>query len=126
MLTTSQEPVLHRHPIRGAIWGLVMGFGVILLLMVLRIVPVMIPTAIIYAVVGGVVGILWGVFGPPKRPKGRAPRPYPASMEPQASAPLYEEVYPDKARPPASPPDEVPMPMGMGEDEDDADEESDA
>lgn len=126
MMTTTPEPVLHRHPIRGAIWGLVMGFGVILLLMVVRIVPVTIPMAIVYAVVGGVVGVLWGVFGPPKRPKGPAPRPYPAFMDPQVSAPLYEEVYPEKASPPVMPPDEEPPPIEMGEAENEPDEESDA
>jgi len=124
MMTTTPEPVLHRHPIRGAIWGLIMGLGVILLLMVLRIVPVTIPVAIIYAVVGGVVGVLWGVFGPPKRPKGLAPRPYPASLDPQVTAPLYEELYPEKSSPPAAPPDETVPPTEMSEAESEPDEES--
>jgi len=81
---TTREPVLHRHPIRGAIWGLVMGLGVILLLMVLSKVQLQIPTAIIYTVVGGVVGALWGTFAPPKKPKG----PRPAAAEAPPAAPM--------------------------------------
>lgn len=64
---------LTRHPVRGAIWGLLFGTGLGLLLMVLAIVPLSIPTLIIYAVASTVLGVLWGMFAPAKRPKGAAP-----------------------------------------------------
>lgn len=86
--------VLQRHPIRGALWGLMMGFGVILLLMVLSIVRLDIPTAIIYTVVGAVVGLLWGVFAPPKKPKGPAPVRHataPAPAMPTESEPMRSD-----------------------------------
>ncbi|MFH1105247.1 MAG: hypothetical protein V1757_09970 [Actinomycetota bacterium] len=67
------ETILKRHPIRGAIWGLLFGAGLGLLLMVLSIVPLSIPTLIIYTAAATVVGILWGLFAPAKRPKSAAP-----------------------------------------------------
>ncbi|HEX9978919.1 MAG TPA: hypothetical protein VGB41_09850 [Acidimicrobiia bacterium] len=78
------ETILKRHPIRGAIWGLLFGAGLGLLLMVLSIVPLSIPTLIIYTAAATVVGILWGLFAPAKRPKGAArvatpPPPAPTS-----------------------------------------------
>lgn len=78
------ETILKRHPIRGAIWGLLFGAGLGLLLMVLSIVPLSIPTLIIYTAAATVAGILWGLFAPAKRPKGAAraatpPPPAPTS-----------------------------------------------
>lgn len=68
-----KETTLKRHPIRGFIWGLITGVGVGLLLMVFSIVPLSIPTLIIYTAVSAVLGALWGMFAPPKKPKGARP-----------------------------------------------------
>ena len=80
------KTTLSRHPIRGAIWGLLFGAGLGLLLMVLSIVPLSIPTLIIYTAAATVVGLLWGMFAPAKRPKGAAPSAPPPSA-PAPSAP---------------------------------------
>ncbi|OFW67641.1 MAG: hypothetical protein A2Z12_01405 [Actinobacteria bacterium RBG_16_68_21] len=73
---------LKRHPVRGAIWGLLFGTGLGLLLMVMAIVPLSITTLIIYAVVNTSLGAAWGMFAPAKKPKGApvALEPPPAPM----------------------------------------------
>jgi hypothetical protein len=103
----NNDTVLHRHPIRGALWGLLMGFGGILLLMVLSIIRLDIPTAIIYTVAGAVVGLLWGLFAPPKKPKGPAPAR-------AASAPA---AAPPAASTPAAPPEVAQEPEPMAGDD---------
>lgn len=74
------DMVLTRHPIRGFIWGILMGAGSTLLLMVFSVIPLSIPSLITYTVVGAVVGALWGSFAPPKKPKGSGGTP-PAAMD---------------------------------------------
>jgi hypothetical protein len=106
------QTVLHRHPIRGALWGVLMGFGGILLLMVLSIIRLDIPTAIIYTVAGAVVGLLWGLFAPPKKPKG--PAPARAASAPAASAPA---AAPPAASTPAAPPEVAQEPEPMAGDD---------
>ena len=70
---TMAETTLKRHPIRGFVWGLITGAGVGLLLMVLSVVPLSIPTLIVATAAAAVIGMLWGLFAPPKKPKGSAP-----------------------------------------------------
>lgn len=76
------ETTLHRHPIRGFVWGLITGAGVALLLMVFSVIPLSIPTLGIYTGVSAVLGALWGSFAPPKKPKGAMPTPPPAAPGP--------------------------------------------
>lgn len=92
----TSQTTMHRHPIRGFLWGLVFGLGVTGLLMVFSIIELSIPNLIIYTAVVAVLGILWGLFAPPKKPKGPAPR-RPDFSAPPKGAPLYEEKYPDSA-----------------------------
>lgn len=73
MLATSARPILKRHPIRGFLWGLVTGLGVGLLLMTLALVQASLPHLIVYTAAAAVLGVVWGVFGPPKKPKGPPP-----------------------------------------------------
>ena len=86
----TSQTTLHRHPIRGLIWGLVFGLGVSGLLIFFSIVPLSISNVILYTVVGTVVGILWSLFAPPKKPKGAAP----AQSTPPAAAPASPPVQP--------------------------------
>jgi len=77
-LTMSQTK-LQRHPVRGAFWGLILGLGIAVYLTLVW--PVIglddyQAVAVKWAlVVGGVMllSILWGLFGPAKKPKGAAP-----------------------------------------------------
>lgn len=92
----TSQTTLHRRPIRGFIWGLVLGLGVTGLLMVFSIIELSIPNLIIYTAVVAVLGVLWGLFAPPKKPKGPAPRRADFAAPP-TSAPSYEEKYPETA-----------------------------
>jgi hypothetical protein len=80
-----------------------MGFGGILLLMVLSIVPLDIPTAIIYTAAGAAFGLLWGLFAPAKKPKGPAPTRAAAPAAPATPATPAEPVQPATAAMPADP-----------------------
>ena len=67
------ETTTKRHPIRGAIYGLCLGIGVAIYLIIFSIVEFNATTAIIVVVVCIVIGILWGLFAPAKKPKGAPP-----------------------------------------------------
>jgi hypothetical protein len=70
---------LKRHPWRAAIWGLILGLGVFVYLTFVwpvigldNVTGVAIKAAL---VVGGcmLLAILWGLFGPARKPKGAPP-----------------------------------------------------
>lgn len=82
----TSQTTLHRHPIRGVIWGLVFGLGVTGLLMVFSIIELSIMNLIIYTAAVTVAGLLWGLFAPPKKPKGTAPARYAAPAAPAAAS----------------------------------------
>lgn len=104
------ETVTKKHPIRGAIWGFVLGLGIVGFLIVGYPVIGIGETASlaiqVALIIGGamLVGILWAMFGPAKKPKGAPPttrsveapaaEAAPAS-EPEAEAP--EETTPSVA-----------------------------
>ena len=94
---------LQRHPVRGALWGLLLGLGVGMLLTFVwpvigldDIKMVAIKWALI---VGGIMflSILWGLFAPPRKAKGAAQGGYVIGTAP---------VVPDQ--PPPAPDDEPP------------------
>ena len=58
-----------RHPIRGGIWGLIAGLGVAIALIGQAIIAAGTLTPWIITAAGLVVGVLWGMFGPAKKPK---------------------------------------------------------
>ena len=70
---------LQRHPVRGAIWGLILGLGIaVYLTLVWPVIGLDDYRAVAVKwglVVGGVMllSILWGLFGPARKPKGVAP-----------------------------------------------------
>lgn len=90
------------HPIRGLLWGIMFGLGLAVVLVVTGIIPLELSQLVIVTVVGIGVGVLWGLFGPAKKPKGPAPasrvvppeeptvppeEPTQATAEPEASGP---------------------------------------
>jgi hypothetical protein len=108
---------LKRHPVRAALWGFILGLGVFVYLTFVwpvigldNVASVALKAA---AVVVGVMllAILWGLFGPAKKPKGPAPAtaaaapPAPAE-EPAPPAPAEETAPPDPAEEAATPPAE--------------------
>ena len=79
-----------RHPIRGAIWGLILGLGVVIYLtlvfpvIALESISQVATQGIIVIVVVMVLSLIWGMYGPAKAPKGPAPAsaaPMPATAE---------------------------------------------
>lgn len=70
-MTTSGE--LKRHPIRGALWGLLLGIGATGLLIMFSVIAVgtLTPWVVLLAFI--VLGVLWGLFGPAKRTRDLPP-----------------------------------------------------
>ena len=61
------------HPIRGILWGLIMGIGASALAILLKIIPFELVWALIVLGGGILLGILWSTLGPAKKPKGDPP-----------------------------------------------------
>ena len=74
------DTVTKKHAIRAAIWGIILGLGVVIYLtlvfpiIALESVSSVTTQGIIVIVVVMIVSILWGMFGPAKKPKGTPPR----------------------------------------------------
>ena len=65
---------LKRHPIRGALWGLLLGIGVTLFLIGQKVVAFGTLPPILVIVAGIVVGIIWSCFGPAKQKEAEPAR----------------------------------------------------
>jgi hypothetical protein len=107
------ETQLKRHPFRAAFWGLILGLGVaVYITFVWSVIGLDSITAVVVKwilVVGGVMilSILWGLFGPAKKPKGPAPAfvdTAPPPVPEEAPPAVMEEAppAPEEATPPAS------------------------
>jgi Na+/proline symporter len=93
------ETTTKRHPIRGAIWGLILGLGVVVYLtlvfpvIALESVSQVATQGIIVIIVVMVLSVLWGMYGPAKAPKGSAPM----SAEPPPAEAMPAETTTDEA-----------------------------
>jgi len=108
---------LKRHPVRAALWGLILGLGVFVYLTFVW--PVIglddVKTVAVKGavVVGGVMllSILWGLFGPAKKPKGAPPAfadaAPPAPFDAAPPAPFDAAPSAAPADEPSPPPAEV-------------------
>lgn len=67
--TTGPTPTISRHPIRGALFGLLIGLGAALILIGEQVIALGTVTSIFVVVAGIALGLLWSVFGPAKGPK---------------------------------------------------------
>jgi hypothetical protein len=85
---TAPETSVKRHPIRGVLYGLLMGVGVALILGGRAIVAFGSTKMIIVVVVFAVAGGLWGAFAPAKKPKTDKPPdpPMEAKVQPSGEA----------------------------------------
>ncbi|HWM22786.1 MAG TPA: YrzE family protein [Ilumatobacteraceae bacterium] len=61
------------HPIRGILWGLLMGIGAAVIAILLKVIPFDLVWALIVLGAGILLGILWSTLGPAKKPKGDPP-----------------------------------------------------
>jgi len=112
---TNQKTALKRHPIRGALWGFLLGLGVAVYLVIFKVIGFDNVTSVTVKIVLVVIaamalGALWGMFGPAKKPKGArlaaatdAPPPAP---EPSEAEETEDEPAPtaDAALDPEGPP----------------------
>ncbi len=92
MTATTVTPTLRRRPLRGALYGLVAGLGVALILIDRAIIALGTWTPIVCILVGGVLGLAWAWFGP-----ARDAAPPPAAPEPEPEAPTTQAAEADDA-----------------------------
>ena len=94
------QTTTNRHPVRGAVWGLILGLGVfVYLTLVFAVIPLesvsqVITQGVIVILIVMVLSIVWGLYGPAKAPKGPAPAEA-APAEPEA--PAQAEMMSDDA-----------------------------
>ncbi len=82
--TTAQQ-VVRKHPIRGAIWGLLLGLGLAIYSILFAIIPWTDWVPLILVVLAGVViGVAWAYLAPAKKP---GPPPAPSSPPPAPTEP---------------------------------------
>ena len=68
--TVHQEQLVKKtHPIRGILWGLMMGLGLSIVLVLTKVIPLALGPMLIVLVLGTAAGTVWSIFGPAKRPK---------------------------------------------------------
>ncbi|MGY9073971.1 MAG: hypothetical protein ACKVHU_13620 [Acidimicrobiales bacterium] len=70
---STQTGTAKRHPIRGGLYGIVLGLGLALMVVGRKIVTLDSVLPIVLVVVGIVIGVLWGMFATAKKPRGAAP-----------------------------------------------------
>ena len=75
MTTTiaATQSTVRYHPIRGAVYGLLFGLGLALVLMVFKVLALSVPILIALGLLFLVLGALWGRFAPARAPKNPPP-----------------------------------------------------
>lgn len=67
---------VRRHPIRGALWGLLLGIGIAIYAVLFALIPFGDWLPLLLLVLAGVgIGLLWAYFAPAKEPKDGPPEP---------------------------------------------------
>jgi len=67
--TVDQQLVKKTHPVRGVLWGLMMGLGLSIVLVLTKVIPFALAPMLIVLVLGTVIGTVWSIFGPAKHAK---------------------------------------------------------
>jgi hypothetical protein len=89
---TVADTQIKRHPIRGALFGLMLGISAAYYLFFqftvfgFDSVTGVITRFVVIVLLGMVVGIVWAYVAPPKRPKGEPPPDAPEAEEGAAEA----------------------------------------
>lgn len=86
------EPTTKRRPIRGLLYGLVLGIGLTLIVVGQGIAALGTWPPFLVLIGGTVFGVLWSTMGPAKAPKGPAPVVPEMVEEPVLAAPATEPV----------------------------------
>ena len=99
---TEAAPRVKRHPVRGLIWGFVLGIGIGIYLVIFAVIAFGTKTPYLVIVLTTIAGGLWGWFAPPKKPKGEKET---EGEEPEGPPPAPPTVQSEPAGPPeAGPP----------------------
>jgi hypothetical protein len=66
IMTETTSQLVERYPVRGALWGLLLGVGLAIYLIMFKVVTIgpVIPIVVIVLSIGA--GIAWGKFAPPR------------------------------------------------------------
>ena len=111
MYTTPDGQTVKRHPIRGFFWGLLMGLGITVLLIITNTISIGTITSFLVLIFSALFGIIWGLFAPPKKAKGQAPyqaEPIQPDVPVEAAAATAATA---EASEPAAPPAEPVQPL---------------
>ncbi len=88
--TVEQQLVKKTHPVRGILWGLMMGVGLSIVLVLTKVIPLDPVPMLIVLVLGTIVGAVWSIFGPAKHAKD-----IPATdTKTEATTPIVDEAQP--------------------------------
>jgi hypothetical protein len=98
--TTVRKP----RPIRGILWGLMLGVGAAAIAIIVKLIEFDQVQALLIVAGGVVLGLLWSILGPAKRPKGPPPR----RLEPAVEHAAPDVAAPAPPVPPIVAPDVVP------------------
>ncbi len=98
-MVSPHDTRVERHPGLGGFYGLMLGLGVAIYLVIFSVTPFRISTMVTVVVVGIVVGALWGAFAPAKKltDMPRRSTSYDgtfARREPEEAPPTYEQAFP--------------------------------
>ena len=92
------EMKIKRRPIRGAIYGLLLGLGVAVELVLFSVLRFSWAAIITVTVIGVVVGIIWSLIAPAKKAHGPNPNEHAfgsvfTSSADEGPPPTYEETF---------------------------------
>lgn len=88
---------IKRHPFRGFLWGLILGLGVAILLIVTKLITLAIAPIVTVIIVVALLATIWGLVGPAKQAKG----PIPVQITPSPAPP--QSRFDDFADSPTAP-----------------------
>ncbi|MDW3217920.1 MAG: hypothetical protein R8F63_04840 [Acidimicrobiales bacterium] len=75
-----------RHPIRGILWGILMGIGLAITAVGMKWAAIGTNGPFVFFGIGLVISVAWSLFGPAKAPKGPPPAAEPEA-DPAPDAP---------------------------------------
>ena len=93
------ESTVKRHPIRGVLWGVLMGIGLAVTAIGMKRAAVGTNAPFVFFAIGLVISVAWSLFGPAKAPKGPAPAEPAAEPDPEPEPEPAAEAEPEDAAP---------------------------
>lgn len=86
-VNATATPMVRRHPIRGVLYGILLGLGLALFAVGQRLVAFGEPLLIVILLAGVLIGVLWSTLGPPREADRRPGSPTTASGAAPGTAP---------------------------------------